>query len=72
MADTSGFAFPLAAGHRTYCGMTLRVYIAIKAMEGELAAQSPEEGYYSTHKSCEYLVKRSVEIADQMLEELAK
>lgn len=47
-------------------GMTLRDYFAAKAMQGELAAQSPELGEY-TDTCIDMLAKRSYAIADAML-----
>lgn len=46
-------------------GMTLRDYFAAKAMQGELAAQSEESGFYD---SFEILAKKSYELADAMLQ----
>lgn len=45
-------------------GMTLRDYFAAKAMQGELAAQSEDSGFYETF---ERLAGRSYAIADAMM-----
>jgi len=53
-------------------GMSLRDYFAAKAMQGELACQSPELGEYSTGASVAGLAQVSYEIADAMLAEREK
>lgn len=51
--------------------LTMRDYFAAKAMQGELAAQSEESGFYPD-ENFPALAKRSYAVADAMLNERAK
>jgi hypothetical protein len=65
--NTGGPAFPLQSiGPEFppgYAGMTLRDYFAAKAMQGELASQSPENEY----TNLDALAALSYRMADAML-----
>ena len=74
--DTGGSAFPNAeirhseSGHSFYQGadegMTLRDYFAAKALQGQLACQSPDTGeYYEQHYP--ELAGTCYKLADAML-----
>lgn len=62
--NTGGPAFPAQFFDERSTGMTLRDYLAAKAMQGELASQ--REGY--EWRSPEKLARHSYNIADAMLE----
>lgn len=70
-------AFPTENEHQSgpntfhYSGITIRDYFAAKAMNGDLASQTPETGEYDT-KSIPMLVERAYRIADAMIAERAK
>lgn len=75
--NDGGPAFPQVANHIycdgaiavpvPYAGMSLRDYMAAKAMQGDLASQSAETGEWSNGASIAALAKRAYEIADAML-----
>ncbi|MCP4661014.1 MAG: hypothetical protein GY856_36900 [bacterium] len=71
MVDRSGHAFPNPQRPCTEPGLTKREYFAAMAMQGELAAQSEEDGMWDQN-SPEHLAERCVAFADALLEELAK
>ena len=62
--DTGGPAFPFTHPHGREEGMTLLDYFAAKAMQGELAAQSEESGYY---ENFDVLAIRSYRVAEALL-----
>ncbi|EMW3366147.1 hypothetical protein AB2830_002731 [Proteus mirabilis] len=69
---TGGAAFPVPATelHGTTTGMSLRDYLAAKAMQGDLASQSESLGYFPNDISDEILVNRAnfyYRMADAML-----
>ncbi|QPB12595.1 hypothetical protein [Providencia phage PSTCR7lys] len=69
---TGGSAFPIPATelHGTHTGMTLRDYLAAKAMQGDLASQSVSLGHFANDASEESLVNRAefyYRMADAML-----
>ena len=61
------FPFSYSIANRTHhdAGMDLRDYFAAKAMQGELASQSAESGYY---EKLDVLADRAYQIADAMME----
>ena len=69
--DTGGPAFPHTVEYKgsecggvvPHGGMTLRDYFAAKAMQGELASQSPENEY----TNLDALAALSYRVADAML-----
>ena len=62
--NTGGPAFPIGSGDmRDPTGMTLRDYFAAKAMQGELASQSPENEY----TNLDALAALSYRVADAMI-----
>ncbi|MEX6370500.1 hypothetical protein AB6F62_21190 [Providencia huaxiensis] len=71
---TGGAAFP-ASGHPNMQfiaqeGMSLRDYLAAKAMQGDLASQSVSSGHFANDASDESLVNRAnfyYRMADAML-----
>ncbi|MBX8802960.1 hypothetical protein HBA92_19715 [Ochrobactrum sp. MR28] len=74
--NTGGAAFPFqernddGSHHHSHEGMTLRDYIAAKAMQGDMAAQDAESGYYPNATSDETLIDRAkffYRFADAML-----
>ena len=83
--DKSGPAFPIVGnesdfvnpntGERvlfeSYPGLTKREYFAAKAMQGELAAQTEESGFYREGNE-EPLVRVAVKRADALLAALAE
>ena len=71
MTDTNELqAFPLAyhLSQSILPGMTLRDYFAAKAMQGELASQSPENEY----TNLDALAVLAYRVADAMLKARAK
>lgn len=75
--DDGGHAFPTTGGYNTAGGtfvqthengMSLRMYIAVQAMQGELAAQTDEAPWTELDK----LAARSFRIADAMIAESKK
>ena len=66
MADKDFPAFPRQWDKDGHNGMTLRDYFASSAMQGELAAQHPDTGYY---ENVEALAVMSYRIAEAMLKE---
>ncbi|OHT23132.1 hypothetical protein A3Q29_06790 [Providencia stuartii] len=69
---TGGAAFPVPATelHGTDTGMSLRDYLAAKAMQGDLASQSVSLGHFANDASEESLVNRAnfyYRMADAML-----
>ncbi|HHR6017822.1 TPA: hypothetical protein ACS7Z7_001467 [Providencia alcalifaciens] len=69
---TGGAAFPIPATelHGTDTGMSLRDYLAAKAMQGDLSSQSVSLGHFSNDASEESLVNRAnfyYRMADAML-----
>lgn len=78
-ADNGGPAFPvpglsnLANDQFVYpeAGMTLRDYLAAKAMQGQLHAQSDSQGHY-VPSNYHALATDAYLIADAMLKERAK
>lgn len=68
---TGGAAFPVPATelHGTHTGMTLRDYLAAKAMQGDFAAQSDEVGIYYqfTDEQLDNIAEFYYRMADAML-----
>ncbi len=73
MSDTpindGGPAFPAPAGlsHITTEGMTLRDYFAAAALQGNLAGQSIDVGYYEGKDAWDKAAKDAYAMADAML-----
>ena len=65
-----GTAFPVPNlhDHEEFNGMSLRDYIAIKAMQGELASQKDESDSYISKTDLRGLASWSYAAADAMLE----
>jgi len=66
---SEGFAFPFAMettkiGYHATTGMTLRDYFAAKVLQGELAAQNSECGFWNEYSN---LSEHAYRIADLML-----
>jgi hypothetical protein len=61
-------AFPIGSAQTPQRGLTIRDYIAIVAMQGNLAAQSQEWGTYAaTRTTRRILAEMSYQMADAMI-----
>ena len=65
--NDGGPAFPTPAGIQHNDGMTLRDYFAAAALQGNLASQSIDVGYYDGKDSWNKAAKEAYQAADAML-----
>lgn len=72
--DTGGWAFPShgSMGEVAYEGMTLRAYIAAKALANMAVVHSPSGYDYSKPEIAPQAAKAAVAYADALLKELSK